>query len=93
MDAIYSKNPDIIFRRIAEEFILVPVRQKAVDLRSVYTLNETAAFIWGLIDGKKSLSLIEAEVSEAFDVESRRVEADVSHIVSQWESLELVKKA
>ncbi|HQJ15721.1 MAG TPA: PqqD family protein [Candidatus Omnitrophota bacterium] len=92
MDVIYSKNPDIIFRRIAEEFILVPVRQKAVDLRSVYTLNETAAFIWGLIDGKKSLSLIEAAVSEAFDVESPRVEADVAHIVSQWESLDLVKK-
>jgi len=45
MDTVYSKNPEIVFRRIADEFILVPIRQKAVDLKSIYTLNETAAFI------------------------------------------------
>jgi len=68
MDTVYSKNPEIVFRRIADEFILVPIRQKAVDLKSIYTLNETAAFIWELIDGKLSIPQISNRVSETFDV-------------------------
>jgi hypothetical protein len=93
MDVVYSRNPDIIFRKIADEFILVPIRQKAVDLKSVYTLNATAAFIWELIDGKKSISNIKDKVAEEFEVESRQAQDDVSHIISQWEAMCLVQKA
>lgn len=93
MDIIYSKNPDIIFRNIAGEFILVPVRNKAVDLKSVYTLNETAAFIWGIIDGATGLSKIQDKVSEEFEVEISQARADVSEIVSQLEAMSLIQKS
>lgn len=56
VNELYQKSPDVIFRRVADEYILVPIRQKVVDLRSIYTLNEVSAFIWELIDGKKSIS-------------------------------------
>ena len=93
MDIIYSKDPNIIFRKIADEFILVPIRQKAVDLRSVYTLNDTAAFIWELIDGKRNVSQIKDEVAGKFEVVPGQAESDVSQIVSQWESMSLIQKA
>lgn len=93
MDAVYSKNPDVVFRKIAGEFILVPIRQKAVDLKSIFTLNETAAFIWEAIDGKSDVSFIKDRVAEEFEVESRQALDDVSHIVSQWEALRLIQKA
>ena len=93
MDVIYSRNPDIIFRKIADEFILVPIRQKAVDLKSVYTLNEVAAFIWEAIDSSKSISQIKDKVAEAFEVDTRQAQADVSEILSQLESLSLIQKA
>ncbi|MFA5100266.1 MAG: PqqD family protein [Candidatus Omnitrophota bacterium] len=93
MDVIYVRNPDIIFRKIADEFILVPIRQKAVDLKSVYTLNVTAAFIWELIDGKRSVSLIKDRVAEEFEIGSNQAQDDVSHIVSQWEDMSLIQKA
>jgi hypothetical protein len=93
MDVTYSRNPDIIFRKIADEFILVPIRQKAVDLKSVYTLNEVAAFIWEAIDGSKSISQIKDKVAEEFEVDARQAQADVSEILSQLESLSLIQKA
>jgi hypothetical protein len=93
MNDVYSKNPDIIFRRIAGEFILVPIRQKAVDLKSVYTLNETGAFIWELIDGVKTVPQIKDKVAEEFEVDARRADVDVSQIVAQWEALSLIQKA
>ncbi len=93
MDLTYSRNPDIIFRRIADEFILVPIRQKAIDLKSVYTLNEVGAFIWELIDSSKSVSQIKDKVIEEFEVDTRQAQADVSEILSQLESLSLIQKA
>jgi len=92
MNEIYSKNPDIIFRKIADEFILVPIRQKAVDLRSVYTMNQTAAFIWELIDSQRSVLQIKEKVAEEFEVGSGQVQADVSEILSQLEALSLIQK-
>jgi hypothetical protein len=93
MEITYSRNPDIIFRKIAGEFILVPIRQKAVDLKSVYTLNEAAAFIWGLIDGQQSVLQIKDKVAEEFDVESSQAQTDVRDILSQLEALSLIHKS
>jgi len=93
MDTTYSRNPDIIFRKIADEFILVPIRQKAVDLKSVYTLNEVGAFIWEAIDSTKSASQIKDQVVQKFDVDARQAQSDVSEILSQLESLSLIQKA
>ena len=45
-----------ISRKIANKFILVPIRQKADDVESIYNLNEVAARIWELIDGQRQLT-------------------------------------
>jgi hypothetical protein len=92
MNETYSKNPDIIFRTIAGEYILVPIRQKAVDLKSIFTLNEVAAFIWELIDNKAGISLIKEKLAEEFEVEATQAEADIAALVSQLESLGFIRK-
>ena len=53
LNTVYKKSDSIVSRRIADEFILVSIRQNVGDLESIYTLNETAARIWELIDGKR----------------------------------------
>jgi len=93
MAVVYSKNPDVVFRKIADEFILIPIRQKIVDLKSVFTMNETSAFIWEQIDGTQSVAHIKAKVAETFEVEPQQAEVDVSEIVSQLEALSLIQKA
>jgi hypothetical protein len=92
MEGIYSKNPDIIFRMIADEFILVPIRQKAVDLKCVYTLNQTAAFLWELIDSRQNVSQITDKFAAEFEVDPRQAQADILEIISQLESLSLIQK-
>ncbi len=93
-EKIYVKNPDVVFRKVADEFILVPVRQKAVDLKSIYTLNETAAFIWELIDGKNSVSYIKGKVAEAFDCEDdARLDSDINDILDKFKSLVMIAEA
>ena len=90
--AVYVKNPDVVFRSIADEFVLVPIRQKAVDLRSIYTLNETAAFVWGSLDGAKTVKEVADKVSGEFDADPSCVVSDVSEILFQLETLSFIKK-
>jgi len=92
MIAAYRKNPDVVFRAIAGEFILVPVRQRAVDLKSVFTLNETGAFIWGLIDGSRPDSGIEEAVAAAFRVGPDQARQDVAELLGQLESAGLISR-
>ena len=90
MADVYSKNPDVVFRQIADEYILVPIRQKVVDLKSIYTLNDVAAFVWQQIDGKKDLETIKRQVLDGFDADSALVDIDLKEILLQWESLGLI---
>ncbi len=49
---IYMHDPSIVSRSIAGEVILVPIKKNVGDLESIYTLNDTGARIWELIDSQ-----------------------------------------
>jgi hypothetical protein len=77
LDKVYKKNESFVSRKIADEFILVPIRQKVGDLGSIYTLNEVAARIWELVDGKIKVREIKDKVVEEFDVTPEEAEKDL----------------
>jgi len=87
MTGTYSKNSDVVFRRIADEYLLIPVRQRAVDLKSIYTLNDAAAFIWELIDGKRTVSQMTDRLAKEFEVEAPQAGSDVAGLLSHLEAL------
>ncbi|MHB1150641.1 MAG: PqqD family protein [Thermoleophilia bacterium] len=93
IDKIYDKNENMVWRKIADETILVPVHREMVDLESVYTLNETAAYIWSLIDGKRTVEQILREMVAEFDVEPKQVEKDLSVCLSQLLEIAGIKEA
>ena len=66
---VFKKRDSIVSRKIGDELILVPIRQDVGDLESIYTLNETGARIWELIDGKTKVSQIKERLVEEFDFE------------------------
>ena len=86
LDDRYRKSDDIVFREIAGEMILVPIRSNVGDLESIYTLNETAAYIWSLIDGQRTMREIRDEVVAEYEVEEQEAEQDLLELLSQMES-------
>lgn len=83
MPAVYSKNPDVVFRKIAGECILVPIKNNIGDMEAIYTLNEVAARAWELVDGRRSLKEIGEEIGNEFDVPPEVAAADLSELFSQ----------
>ena len=87
---VYIKSDSIVFRKIGDEFILVPIRHNVGDLDSIYTLNETAARIWELIDGKRNLREIKNMMVEEFDVPAAEAEKDLIDHLQQLEGIKAV---
>jgi len=77
LKSVPSKSPSIVTRKTGNEYVLVPVANNIADMNSVYTLNETGAFIWELIDGERNVEdLIQAVISE-YNIDRETAMADV----------------
>jgi hypothetical protein len=93
LDQRYQKDPSIVSREIAGETILVPIRRSVGDLASIYTLNETASFVWERLDGERTLGEIKGEVLEAFEVEGQEAELDLLELMEQLRAIGAVEAA
>jgi hypothetical protein len=90
MERVYRKSDSIVSRKIADEFILVPIRQNVGDLESIYTLNETAARIWELIDGETKVKNIKEKIIEEFNVTRGEAEKDIIEHLQQLEGIKAI---
>ncbi len=90
LDKVYKKSDSIVSRKIADEFILVPIRQNVGDLESISTLNEVAARIWELIDGKMKVREIKDKIVEEFEVTPKQAEKDLIVYLHQLKEIEAI---
>ncbi len=77
LKSILSHSPSIVTRKTGNEYVLVPIANNIADMNSVYTLNETGAFIWEQIDGKKNVEEIIRAVTEEYDTDNEIASKDV----------------
>jgi methyltransferase-like protein len=77
LKTILSHSSSIVTRKTGNEYVLVPITNNIADMNSVYTLNETGAYIWELIDGQKNVEEIITALTEEYDIDKQNAEADV----------------
>lgn len=77
LKAIPSHSSSVVTRKTGNEYVLVPITNNIADMDSVYTLNETGAFIWEQIDGKKSVHEIINELTNEFEIDDGTATEDV----------------
>ncbi|MFH0931462.1 MAG: PqqD family protein [Candidatus Zixiibacteriota bacterium] len=92
LEKCYQKDPNMVSRKIADEFILVPIRQNVGDLESIYTLNETAARIWELIDGKIKVRDIKERIVEEFEVKEEAAESDLIQLIDDFGKIQAIEE-
>ena len=87
----FTKDPFVVFRKVADEFILVPIKQRASDVESIYTMNDVGSRIWELIDGRRSLKDIKAVILKEFEVGSEEAEKDLVEFSKKLEKIGAVR--
>ena len=91
LDQVYARSEHMVGRRIADEFVLVPLVGRGADIDGIYDLNRVGAFIWERLDGRASGERIVAALLDSFQVERPQAEADYVEFVSRLLSIEAVQ--
>jgi hypothetical protein len=91
LDEVLARSPRIVGRRIAGEYVLVPLVTHGADLDAIYNLNSVGAFIWERLDGRATGSEIVSALIEAFAVEPATARSDYLGFVAQLADLRAVE--
>lgn len=81
--SIPSHSGSVVVRKIKEEYLLIPLASEIAGMDSLYRFNETGAFIWDAIDGKRKISDITAMMAEEFDVDPGEAEKDLLFFIAE----------
>jgi hypothetical protein len=91
LSARYVHDPMVVSRVIAGEAILVPIQKSPKGLENIFTLNETAALAWTLMDGEHSLEEIRDRIVDEYEVSVEEAEQDLLELVGQFEEIKAIQ--
>jgi|WetSurMetagenome_2_1015567.scaffolds.fasta_scaffold480974_2 hypothetical protein len=77
LKSVLSQSTSVVTRKTGNEYVLVPITNNIADMNSVYTLNETGAFIWEQINGSRNLEEIITNLTNEYDIDMQEAETDV----------------
>ncbi len=90
--SVIKKNPRIVARKSGDECILVPITDNVANMEAVYTMNETASFIWDNIDGEKTLEDIARVMSGEFATDIDTALNDIVELVNDLKKHNIVSE-
>jgi hypothetical protein len=91
LHSVPSRSSSVVTRKTGNEYVLVPVTDNIADMDSVYTLNETGAFIWEQIDGNRTISGIITLLTGEFDIDNDTATADVVDFLNKMSNYLIIK--
>jgi len=80
---ILSHSKSVVTTKTGNEYVLVPIANNIADMNSMYTLNETGAFIWEHIDGKNSVEDIIIEMTQEYEVDYETASHDLYAFINE----------
>jgi len=89
-DKIYCPSGQVVTRHIADETILIPISGNLANMERLFTLNDSGASIWRLMDGKRSVQEILQDLIQEFDVAEDRLAGDMAEFIDQLRDLDLI---
>ena len=92
LTSILSHSPSIVTRKTGDEYVLVPITNNIADMNSVYTLNETGAFIWEQINGIRNVEEIIDSITMHYNIDKATATEDVYSFINNMSKYLIVKE-
>lgn len=89
-DTIPRRSENVVFRKVAGEYILVPLAGSVADVESIFNLNETGAAVWEKVDGRKSIKNIVAELQSEYEAPGDQLESEVISFLEEMADAKLI---
>ena len=82
---------NFILRKVADSYVVVPVGKLTLDFNGIINLNETGAFLFGLLQkGDERDDLVEKMLAE-YDVERERAEKDIDKFIASVKEADVLE--
>ena len=88
----FQRNPDFIFRMIADEAVLVPIHNDLADMNCIYALNEVGAFIWSNLEQFSTQEDLHAAMLAEYAAEDEVITADLNRFLEEMVSIGAIRK-
>ncbi|AQX83634.1 PqqD family protein [Elizabethkingia sp. HX WHF] len=77
---------DLMLRHLGDEYVIIDPEQDMIDMSKVYTLNETAAFLWKELQGKEfNVETVTEVLLAYYNVDYAIAEKDAQRLVQDFE--------
>ena len=90
-EKVYKKNKDMVSREIDNEMILMPIFRTSKAINEMYTLNKTATRMWELIDCKRTLKDIAAELRTKYKAPEKTIGEDLEEFIKDMKEIKAIK--
>lgn len=88
----YQKNSMCVSKEVDGEHIIIPLRNDLFEVDYLYSLNETASFVWNRLDKRQSPENIIKALCQEYEVDYNTAYNDVLNIMNEIsEFIETVK--
>ncbi len=88
---VFVRSERMVGRRIADEYVLVPIVGRGAEVDAIFSLNHVAAHIWERLDGTASGDAILDSLLERFAVAREEAARHYRDFIAQLLSIEAVR--
>lgn len=88
-----TPKPNLKLRKIGRKFMIVETVDGCVNLTNVYSMNDTAAWLWEAVNsnGNRTPEELAEGLCREYGVEYERVLMDVRRQLEEWRDMELLE--
>lgn len=84
---------NLILRKIGKDYIIIEPEKESVDMTKVYSLNETAVWIWQQVQGREFTKdeMVNLMI-ERYEIDRPSAEADVENLLKIMREQNLIEE-
>jgi len=87
IQTLFNIKSKFVAREVGNELILVPLTENVAQMSELFTMNETAKFIWENITETTTIKDIETSMTDTFDIDAETARKDIENFLLRMESL------
>ena len=89
---VFARSDDVVGRRVAGEYVLVPLFGRGIAADAIYTLNRVAAAVWEALDGRRDGEAVVGLLVQRFDVDRETAVHDALELLETLEGIGAVRR-
>ncbi|MED9969241.1 MAG: PqqD family protein [Ruminococcus sp.] len=82
---------NFILRKVADSYVVVPVGKQTLDFNGIINLNETGAFLFGLLQNGADRDELVEKMLEEYEVDRQRAEADIDKFLERVKDADVLE--